>query len=112
MANVSLYNGSAEDINGYTWTIEDSAVAQLSPTGQYCELHAKKQGYTRIKVVHTKAKQPYYIGLYVFEDVGKTPYITTQENIMTMQETVMSKRFPYRLSMQRVKIMRASLHGN
>lgn len=86
MTNVSLYNGSAEDINGYTWTIEDSNVAQLSPTGQYCELHAKKQGYTRVKVVHTKAKQPYYIGLYVFEDVGKTPYITTQENITTMQE--------------------------
>lgn len=86
MTNVSLYNGNAEDINGYTWTIEDSNVAQISPTGQYCEIHAKKQGYTRIKVVHTKAKQAYYIGLYVFEDVTKTPFITTKENITTMQE--------------------------
>jgi len=86
LPNVSLYNGGAEDINGYTWTTEDSAVAQLAPTGQYCQITAKKPGYTRVKITHTKAKLAYYIGVYVFEDVTKTPYITTQNNIITMSE--------------------------
>lgn len=81
---VSLYGGSAADINDYNWTIDDGSVGSLSPTGQYCLIKAKSSGYTRIKVTHSKATYPYYMGLYVFDDPSKACYITTPNNILTM----------------------------
>lgn len=81
---VSLYGGDASDIYGYTWTIDNSSVATIQPTGQYCLITAKDSGYARIKITHTKASYPYYIGVYVFADATKVSYITTQNNILTM----------------------------
>lgn len=81
---VSLYGGDANDIDGYTWTIDNSSVASIQPTGQYCLITAKGSGYARIKITHTKASYPYYMGIYVFEDATKVSYITTQNNILTM----------------------------
>lgn len=81
---VSLYGGDASDIDGYTWTIDNSSVATIQPTGQYCLITAKDSGYARIKITHTKASYPYYMGIYVFEDATKVSYITTQNNILTM----------------------------
>lgn len=82
--SVSLYNGSAADIDGYTWTIDTPSTATLQPTGQYCKIVAKNTGYARIKVTHTKASEPYYIGIYVFEDLTKATYITTKYNLSTL----------------------------
>ena len=81
---VSLYGGDAGDIDGYTWTIDNSTVATIQPTGQYCIITAKDSGYARIKVTHTKATYPYYIGVYVFADATNVTYITTAQNILTM----------------------------
>lgn len=81
---VSLYGGDASDIDGYTWTIDNSSVATIQPTGQYCLITAKDSGYARIKITHKKASYPYYMGIYVFEDATKVSYITTQNNILTM----------------------------
>lgn len=81
---VSLYGGDASDIDGYTWTIDNSSVASIQPTGQYCLITAKDSGYARIKITHTKASYPYYMGIYVFEDALKVSHITTQNNILTM----------------------------
>ena len=83
---VSLYGGDASDIDGYTWTADSPSVAAIQPTGQYCMITAKDPGYTRIKVTHTKAAYPYYIGVYVFEDATNVAYITTQHNILTMNK--------------------------
>lgn len=83
---VSLYGGDASDIDGYTWTNENSSVAQIQPTGQYCVITAKDSGYTRIKITHSKAAYPYYIGVYVFEDATNVSYITTSSNILTMNK--------------------------
>ena len=83
---VSLYGGDAQDIDGYTWTIDNSSVAQIQPTGQYCVITAKSSGYARIKITHTKASYPYYMGVYVFEDATVVPYITTGANIVTMNQ--------------------------
>ena len=83
---VSLYGGDASDIDGYTWTLDNASVAQIQPTGQYCLITAKDSGYTRIKVTHTKAAYPYYIGVYVFADATKVTYITTENNILTMNK--------------------------
>lgn len=83
---VSLYGGDASDIDGYTWTLDNSTVASIEPTGQYCVITAKDSGYARIKVTHTKAAYPYYIGVYVFDDATSVTYITTSNNILTMNK--------------------------
>ncbi len=83
---VSLYGGSANDIDGYTWSNENSSVAEIQPTGQYCLITAKGTGYSRIKITHSKATYPYYIGVYVFSDNTKVPYITTSNNILTLNK--------------------------
>ena len=83
---VSLYGGDASDIDGYTWSVDNSSVAAIQPTGQYCMITAKDAGYTRIKITHTKAAYPYYMGVYVFEDATNVTYITTSNNILTMNK--------------------------
>ncbi|WP_296012010.1 hypothetical protein [uncultured Treponema sp.] len=83
---VSLYGGDASDIDGYTWTIDNSSVATIQPTGQYCLITAKNSGYARIKVTNSKASYPYYMGVYVFADATNVPYITTSTNILTMNQ--------------------------
>ena len=83
---VSLYGGDASDIDGYSWTNDNNTVATIQPTGQYCMITAKDLGYTRIKVTHAKAAYPYYIGVYVFGDATKMTYITTSDNILTMNK--------------------------
>ena len=81
---VSLYGGTAADIDGYSWTIDNPSVAKIEPTGQYCMITAKEAGYARIKITHSKATYPYYMGIYVFEDATNIGYITTPDNILTM----------------------------
>lgn len=83
---VSLYGGDIGDIDGYTWTIDNSSVASIQPTGQYCFITAKDSGYARIKVTHQKSAYPYYMGVYVFADASNVTYITTDNNILTMNK--------------------------
>lgn len=83
--SVSLYNGSAADIDGYTWAIDSPATATLQPTGQYCKIQAKNTGYARIKVTNSKSSEPYYIGVYVLDDLTKATYITTKQNLSTLR---------------------------
>ena len=83
---VSLYGGSAADIDSYSWTVDNNSVADIQPSGQYCMITAKDAGYARIKITHSKASYPYYIGVYVFEDATKVSYITTDNNILTMNQ--------------------------
>ena len=86
--HVSLYNGTAADQDGYTWLIENPAVANIAPTGQYCAISTLSQGYTRIKVTHNKSPYPYYIGVYVFDDdITKVTFITTKNNITKLNTT-------------------------
>lgn len=83
---VSLYGGTVADIEGYQWTVDNPSIAQINPSGQYCLITAKDSGYTRIKVTHSKSAYPYYIGVYVFEDVTNVTYITTSNNVLTMNQ--------------------------
>lgn len=80
----SLYGGSVADIDSYSWTIDNPSVATIEPTGQYCMITAKSAGYARIKITHSKATYPYYMGIYVFDDATNVGYITTSDNILTM----------------------------
>lgn len=80
----SLYGGTAADIDGYSWTIDNPSVASIEPTGQYCVVTAKDSGYARIKITHKRASYPYYMGIYVFADATTVSYITTSHNILSM----------------------------
>lgn len=83
--HVSLYGGTAADMNGWAWQIEDNnSVVSLEQNGQYATLVANNNGYTRIKITHQKAAYPYYMGVYVFPDLEKATYLTTKENIITL----------------------------
>ena len=83
---VSLFKGSAEDINGYSWSCDKTGIVELAENGQYCRLKALSEGYCRIKVTHTKAAYPYYLGIYVIADLNKVTYITTSQNIVTLNK--------------------------
>ena len=47
---------------------------------------AKEAGYARIKITHAKAAYPYYMGIYVFDDATNISYITTSNNIVTLNQ--------------------------
>lgn len=79
---VSLYNGTAADIDGYAWSVDNPSVIDLTPTGQYCQIKAKTTGFAKITVRHSKSAYPYYIGVYVFADITKATYITTTSNVV------------------------------
>ena len=83
---VSLYGGDASDLDGYSWSVDNPSVASIQPTGQYCVITAKEAGYARIKITHNKASYPYYMGIYVFADATQISYITTTNNIVTMNQ--------------------------
>ena len=84
--NVSLYQGNAADIDGYTWSVDNPAVVSINPTGQYCNVVANVQGYARIKVTHSKSAYSYYIGVYVLNDISNVTFITTNQNIVTLNK--------------------------
>lgn len=81
---VSLHGGTAADIDRYTWTVDNPSTVSITPTGQYCQVQAKQEGYARIKVMHSKSSYPYYVGIYIFEENSDPTYITTTENIVTL----------------------------
>lgn len=81
---VSLYGGSVSDINNYSWSIENPAVASINSTGQYCYIQGLSEGYTRISVTNPAAAYPFYIGVYVFSDPTLSCYITSGDNIKTL----------------------------
>ncbi|MCQ2590053.1 MAG: hypothetical protein MJ179_06480, partial [Treponema sp.] len=83
---VSLFGGDATDVEGYNWSVDNASVVSIQPTGQYCIFTARESGYARVKVTHPKAAYPYYMGIYVFEDATKVSYITTPNNIVTLNQ--------------------------
>lgn len=88
---VSLYNGTVQDNNNYTWTIDNKEIASLSPTGQYCQIKGLSQGYAQITVRNSAAVYPYYIGVYVSRQGEQTTYITTTENIVSLYKNTGEK---------------------
>ena len=84
--SVSLYAGQSEDGNQFSWTSENPSVAEVIPNGQFALIETKGEGNTRIKVTHPKAEHPYTILVYVFADNQKPTFITTQENVVTLQK--------------------------
>ncbi|UTC47733.1 Ig-like domain-containing protein [Treponema vincentii] len=84
--SVSLYGGQVEDGGQFSWKSENPSVAEVIPNGQFALIETKGEGNTRITVTHPKAEHPYTVLVYVFADNQKPTFITTQENVVTLQK--------------------------
>lgn len=95
---VALDGGTAGDVSDFTWTSQNPAVAAINATGQYCVIDAKSNGYTTITVKHPKAQFPFYFGVYVYTEPGTEPFITTEDNIISLLSTDTKKEVTVKLA--------------
>ena len=80
----SLFGGNSSDIDGYSWSIDKPSVADLSTEGNYCWITGKTEGMAKVTVRHSKAAYPYSILVNCSSDGTNIAYITTSDNIITM----------------------------
>ena len=83
---VSLYGGSAEDSQKFTWKNEKNEVVEIAPNGQFCLINAKGEGNSKITITHPKAAYPYTMLVYNLPDTQNATYISTSENVITLQK--------------------------
>ena len=82
--SAALFGGTVADINGYTWSIDKSSVASLSVEGNYCWITGVNDGIAKITVKHNKAAYGYSVLVNCASDGTNQCYITTSENIITI----------------------------
>ena len=85
--SASLFGGNSSDINGYTWSIDKPSVASLSTEGNYCWITGVNDGVAKITVKHNKAAYGFSILVNCSSDGSSLTYITTQENIITINKS-------------------------
>ena len=90
---VSLYGGSAEDSQHFTWVNEKNDVAEIAANGQFCVIKAKGEGNSKITITHPKAAYPYTMLVYSLPDTQNPVYITTRENVTKGQGRKTNFRF-------------------
>lgn len=82
--SASLYGGTAGDTSGFSWSIDKSSVASLYTEGNYCWITGANEGMAKISVRHSKAAFPYTILVSCTSDGTSASYITTDDNIVTI----------------------------
>ena len=82
--SAALFGGSASDINGFTWSIDKPQVASIVAEGNYCWVSGLNDGIAKLTVKHNKAAYPYSIIVNCNTDGTDTTYITTENNIITV----------------------------
>lgn len=85
--SASLFGGNSSDINGYTWSIDKPSVASLSTEGNYCWITGVNDGVAKITVKHNKAAYGFSVLVNCSSDGSLLTYITTQENIITINKS-------------------------
>ena len=84
--SASLYGGSSADLEEFTWTIKDPAVADIDYARGSCVITAKKKGSTQITVSHPDARFDYTMVVYVYTDNLTASYITTSQNVLMINK--------------------------
>lgn len=82
--SAALFGGTAADINGYTWSLDKSSVASLTTEGNYCWITGLNDGIAKLTVKHNKAAYGYSVIVNCSSDGTNLCYITTSENIVTI----------------------------
>lgn len=80
----SLYGGSIEDMEDFVWEVKDPSVADIIPGRNNCIVKSKLPGSTTVTARHNKAKYEYTFIIYVYTDKLTIPYITTTNNVLTI----------------------------
>jgi hypothetical protein len=87
-AAAALYGGTASDINGFTFTIDKTAVATLTTEGNYVWITGQHEGIAKVTVRHAKAAYGFSFLVSCRADSHTVPYITTPHNVVTINKSV------------------------
>ena len=82
----SLYGGSVADMEFFEWNVKDPSVADIAPARNNCIITAKKPGSTQVFCTHPDSKYGYSFIVYVYTDKMTETYITTDQNIVTINK--------------------------
>jgi hypothetical protein len=85
--SVSLYGGQSYDLEDFSWSIQDPSLATITASRNNCIVNTIKTGSTRITATHPKAAYPYTLILFVYSDELTESYLTTAENVITVNKT-------------------------
>ena len=80
----SLFGGTPSETGGFTWSIDKPSVASLSTEGNCCWITGLSAGTAKITLRHSKSSYPYSVLIDVIDDGTNVPYITTENNIVTI----------------------------
>ena len=80
----SLFGGTPSDSSGFSWSIDNPSVASLSTEGNCCWITGVSSGSAKITLRHSKAAYPYSVLVDVTDDGKASPYITSSNNIITI----------------------------
>ncbi len=80
----SLYGGSVEDMEDFTWDINTPDIAEIVPGRNNCIIKTKAPGSATITAKHPKAKYEYSFIVFCYTDKLTIPYITTSNNVLTI----------------------------
>lgn len=80
----ALFGGTPSDSSGFSWSIDSPSVASLSTEGNCCWITGLTTGSSKITLRHSKATYPYSILVDVTDDGTSTPYISSNNNIVTI----------------------------
>lgn len=84
--SASLYGGTIADMELFEWSIENPAIADISFSRNNCVIEAKKTGSTKIVCSHPNANFSYSFIVFVYTDILKETYITTDYNVFTINK--------------------------
>ena len=82
--SAALFGGTVADINGYSFSIDKPSVASLSTEGNYCWITGLNDGIAKVTIKHNKAAYPYSVLVNCSSDGTNLSYITTSQNIITI----------------------------
>lgn len=81
----SAFGSDNDVISSWSFTCDNTAVASLYVEGNYCWITGLKTGQARITVTNSKVSAyPYTILVNSFVDSVKTPYLTTDSNVVSI----------------------------
>lgn len=84
----SLFGGTMEDMELFTWEIENNEIADISFSRNNCIVTAKKVGSTQIHCKHPLAKYEYSFIVFCYSDNFTEPYITTDYNVISINKNI------------------------
>ena len=80
----SLYGGTPNDKDGFTFTSDKPGVASLYAEGNYCWITGKSEGIAKITCRHSRSSWGCSFLVSVAATGENIPYITTASNIVTI----------------------------